>query len=104
MVGIVGHVRDLVLRQADQLRVAVDREIDVPQVEIDDLGEDTLVVADDDAFSRGVRLWSGACMPRVVKRRSRYLRNSAAAVWLGLLCAGQAVTAVWGRRAESGGN
>jgi hypothetical protein len=47
VVRIDGHVRDLVLRQADQLRVAVDREIDTPQVEIDDLGEDTLVVADD---------------------------------------------------------
>jgi hypothetical protein len=73
VVGIDGHVRDLVLRQADQLRVAVDREIDAPQVEIDDLGEDTLVVADDDEFSRGVRLWSVAC---------RSLRSLAASHWL----------------------
>jgi hypothetical protein len=56
VVGVDGHVREGVLGQADQLRVAVCREVDAPQVEIDDLGEDTLVVADDDKFPRGVRL------------------------------------------------
>jgi len=48
VVGIDGHVGGAVLGQADQLRIAVGREIDAPQVEIDDLGEDPLVVADDD--------------------------------------------------------
>ena len=66
VVGIDGHVRDLVLRQADQLRVAVDREIDAPQVEIDDLGEDPVVVADNDQFPRGIPLRGVACMPGVV--------------------------------------
>jgi hypothetical protein len=66
VVGIDGHVRDAVLRQADQLRVAVRREIDAPQVEIGDLGEAPLVVADDDQFPRGVRLRGVARMPGVV--------------------------------------
>jgi len=66
VVGIDGHVCGAVLGEPDQLRVAVGREIDAPQVEIDDLGEDPVVVADNDQFPRGIPLRGVACMPGVV--------------------------------------
>jgi hypothetical protein len=51
MVGIDSYLGDPVLRKSDELCVAVRAEVDPPQVQVDDLAEDPLVIADHDEFA-----------------------------------------------------
>lgn len=63
---VYGHLGDAVLREPDQLRIPVVREIDLAQVLIHYLGEHPLAVSDHDQFARQVTLGSVAGMLGVV--------------------------------------
>ena len=56
MLGVYGHRRDAVLREPDQSRIPVAREIDPSQILIHYLGEHPLAVTDHDQFARRLTL------------------------------------------------